>query len=394
MSLPSEWFGRTNRRRWGTQIVAAGLAAGAIPISSRPSRADEPNRPRLIVRNDRPLNLETPVELLDTWLTPIDRFFVRSHFGPPAVNLRPWSIRVDGMVRKPIELPLDSARLTAELGQTTVVAVLQCAGNGRALFEPIVPGVPWRAGAVGNAEWRGILLRTVLEAAGVRDQSAHVHFYGADAPPHPKTPAYVRSLPLDQALDPSVLLATQMNREPLPVLHGGPVRLIVPGWTGNHWMKWLRTIVVSDQEAPGGYQRTAYRIPLHPTPPDTTPNPEEMVPVMVLNVKSLVTSIAAGRSLRAGTQTIRGVAWTGPATVNRVDISIDDGPWRAAELGPVQDIHAWRQWTYSWQAETGRHTIRVRAADTSGQVQPEKPAWNKSGYLWNGIDTVAVEVLS
>jgi DMSO/TMAO reductase YedYZ molybdopterin-dependent catalytic subunit len=392
MSAHTDSFRNANRRRWAAGILASGLAARAFGVRPNTSPADQPGESKLIVRNDRPLNLETPIELLDTQLTPVDRFFVRSHFGPPAVQLRAWSLRVEGLVSKLLDLPIQPGERTAGFGSKSVVAVLQCAGNGRAFFEPAVPGVPWRVGAVGNAEWAGFSLRSLLEAAGPSAKAAHVHFYGADAPPHPKTPAYVRSLPIARALDPDVLLATHMNGEPLPVHHGGPLRLVVPGWTGNHWMKWVRTIVVSDEEAPGSYQRTAYKIPIHSTAPDETPKPEDLVPVTELNLKSLITQPVSGSTSVAGVQTVRGVAWTGMDSVDRVEVSIDAGPWQAAVLEPRDHPYAWRRWTFSWEAEPGRHAVWARATDSSGRVQPEQTAWNKSGYLWNGIDSVEVEI--
>ncbi len=235
--------------------LAMGAAGAAMAGPAATGWADEEGAAAgLILRNSRPLDLETPVSALDgRWLTPNELFFVRSHLSVPAIELQaPWRLEVGGMVDRPEALGLDDLK---GLEAVTVPAVLQCSGNGRANFKPIVPGVDWDRGAVGHAEWTGVRLRR--PARPRRDQG------GGGARPHarrrrapsPKTPAYLRSIPLEKALDPSTIVATRMNGEPLPVLHGGPVRLVVTGWTGNHWMKWLRRLTVSADEAPGTYQQ-------------------------------------------------------------------------------------------------------------------------------------------
>ncbi|MDB5353220.1 MAG: sulfite oxidase-like oxidoreductase [Planctomycetota bacterium] len=364
-----------------------GLVASAIPSSSAidiKERAFE-----LIVRGGAPLNAETPVEGLDSYLTPMNRFFVRSHFGPPSIPTD-QILRVDGLVNKPLELARDR---WGRIKQATLPAVLQCSGNGRALFSPRIPGVGWEKGAVGNAEWTGFRLKDLLEMAGFSAEARHVHFLGADGPPNPKTPAFLRSLPIERALDPHTLVAYSMNGRELPRLHGGPVRLVVPGWAGNHWIKWLRTITLSAEEAPGFYQRTGYRMPRTPVPPGVNVKPEDTVPVTALNVKSLFVSPTEGHRLPPGELKIHGVAWTGAGRVARVDVSVDDGPWSLAELHGPDHEYAWRLWRFDWTPTPGRHVIRARATDSSGAVQPEKTPWNKSGYLWNGIDSVAFEVV-
>lgn len=375
-----------NRRQW-FRMTAAGVAA----LTVRESVADDgPGvASELIIRGGEPLNAETPAGALTTWITPNRLFFVRSHFGPPAIGLRPWKLGVTGTAPTPLEFGLGDL---AKLEQVTVPAVLQCSGNGRAKFSPTVPGVGWACGAVGNAEWTGVRLADLLKDAGLTDRVKHVHFLGADGPPNPKTPSFLRSLPIDRAMAPATLLALKMNGEPLPVLHGGPIRLVVPGWAGNHWMKWLRSIRLSSEEAPGFYQRTGYRMPRATTPPDATVKPEDTVPVTSLNVKSLIAGPVEGQRLKAGEAEIRGVAWTGGGRVAKVEVAIDGRPWTPAELHGPDHEGAWRLWRFSWKATPGRHVVRARAADTSGAVQPEKTAWNKSGYLWNGIESSNFEV--
>jgi len=371
-----------NRR----DFLALGLALPwASGLASRASRADDSG---LIVRSSMPLDAETPVGAFDQVLTPNDRFFVRSHFGPPATVLAPWRLEVD----RPLALSLADLE---GLERVTVPAVLQCSGNGRAFFAPTIPGVGWERGAVGNAEWGGVRLVDVLARAGVKADARHVLMHGADAPPNPKTPAFFRSLPLARALDRSTILATTMNGQPLPRLHGGPIRLVVPGWAGNHWIKWLRKLSLGLDEAPGFYQRTGYKIPIVPGPPGVDPRPADLVPVTTLNVKSLIARPLEGATLKPGPVEVRGVAWTGEGVVEKVEVATLEGPeapWgRATLLGPATP-GTWRAWTYTWQAAPGRHALRARATDSRGQAQPDATPWNKSGYLWNGIDRVTCEV--
>jgi sulfite oxidase len=367
----------------------AGLPGPTGGYETRPDEAPRDDR-AMIVRSRRPLNLEATVAALEHRLTPNDAFFVRSHFGAPAVDLSPWEVEVVGLVTRPLRRKLDDF---ARLEQAAKTAVLQCAGNGRGLYWPRVPGVPWERGAVGQAEWSGVRLVDVLDRAAVRDGAAHVHFVGGDAPPSPKTPAFVRSIPLDRAREPGTLLTLRMNDEPLPAVHGGPVRLVVPGWAGNNWFKWVRRIVVARDEAPGPYMQTSYRMPRTPVPPGAAPGAIPMDPVAWMNVKSLITWPERGSVLPAGPVEICGIAWTGQGHVTKVDVQIDhDGRWLRASLIDGEELGAWRRWRLHWEpSRRGRHLIESRATDSMGQVQPDCPAWNRSGYLWNGSDSVECE---
>ncbi|QDV32958.1 sulfite oxidase [Tautonia plasticadhaerens] len=387
----------TTRREALRRAIVGGAAAGfgvwAGPRFDRVARGDEPavDDRALIIRNLVPLDAETPPTSLGGWITPNDLFFVRSHFGAPAAVSDRWTVSIGGLVDRPIALSL--ADLDA-MEQVTLPAVLQCAGNGRGLFRPNIPGIGWARGAVGNAEWGGVRLVDVLEEAGLQEGVRHLHLLGADLPPHPKTPAFLRSLPREKAIDPTTLLATRMNGEPLPGLHGGPIRLVVPCWTANHSVKWLREITASEEEAPGFYQQTGYRIPREQAPPGSLIEDQdaELIPVTAMNVKSLITAPGDGLRLGAGPVEVSGVAWTGPGRVESVEVSIDGGPWRPAALGGPDVEGSWRTWSMSWDAPAGSHTIRSRATDSQGQTQPDQSPWNKSGYLWNAIEQVDVEV--
>jgi DMSO/TMAO reductase YedYZ molybdopterin-dependent catalytic subunit len=345
--------------------------------------------PHLLQMNGYPLNAETPLELLTDYLTPNELFFVRSHWIPRMPDLKTWRLVVDGDVKTPLRLTL--AELKA-MPRAEATCVLQCAGNGRALQNPAVPGVQWSYGAVGNARWSGVRLREVLSRAGVRrPQAKHLHLFGSDDPPG-KVPPFHRSIELDKAMD-DCILAYEMNGQPLPPQHGAPVRLVVPGWAGDHWMKWLVRITVSPAPQTGFYMDTGYRWPITPGEPGVTFKPEEMRPLTELAVKSNITS--APKKLRVGTAAeIRGFAFSGAPDIARVEISDDDmKSVQQAQLDPRHAPHAWRLWSYRWTPKrVGMHRLSVRATDSRGAVQPATPVWNQSGYLYNAWHSVQVEV--
>ena len=198
--------------------------------------------------SSRPTNYESVRSTFTTRITPVEKFYIRNHFDAPAIDLGKWRVEVKGLVKKPLSLSLDDL---AKMKQTTVEAVLQCAGNGRGLFTPRVPGVQWRWGAMGNAEWTGVRLADVIAAAGAAKEAQHVLLQGAEKPTLDKTPAFIRGLPLGKALHPDTLIALKMNGKPLAPLHGFPARLVVPGWVGDDWVKWLARIELSAEEPKG-----------------------------------------------------------------------------------------------------------------------------------------------
>ena len=354
----------------------------------------EPRQPALITLVSRPYCAETPVQAFTAWLTPNEQFFVRSHFGPPPperVDPKTWRLRLSGLVDRNLSLSLEDL-LAFE--QVTLTAVIQCSGNGRAFFRPRVPGAQWQRGAVGNARWTGVRLADVLQRAGVQQQGRHLQMLGADRPVHPKTPLFHRSIPIEKAFHPDTVLALQMNGEPLPLLHGAPVRLVTPGWMADACVKWLTDLTVSHEEAPGFYMQTAYRYPLVPPEPGGTVNQATMKPVEAMVVKSLIAQPAQGATLHQGSVMIQGVAWTGEGRIVRVEVSVDEGrTWESADLLGEDEPYAWRRWQFSWRAmRAGDFTLMSRATDDRGETQPMTSPWNPSGYLWNGVDRVQVEV--
>jgi DMSO/TMAO reductase YedYZ molybdopterin-dependent catalytic subunit len=254
--------------------------------------------------------------------------------------------------------------------------------------------VQWERGAVGNAKWTGVRLRDVLTRAGAQPSARHLQMLGADRPVSTMTPLFLRSIPIEKAMHPDTLLATHMNGEPLPLLHGAPLRLITPGWMGEACVKWLTDLTLQEEEAKGFYMETAYRYPDPPVEPGTALNPRDMKPVEAMIVKSLIVSPVSGAALKLGPVTVEGVAWTGESKVIKVEVSIDHGQtWANARLVGEDAPYGWRQWQFIWNPrQPGILTILARATDDHGLTQPMASPWNPGGFLWNGVDRVQVEV--
>ncbi|HVT02146.1 MAG TPA: sulfite oxidase [Thermoanaerobaculia bacterium] len=369
-----------NRREFFLCAIAASLAPAALLAG--------PER-HMLQMNGYPQNAETPLNLLTDYITPNELFFVRSHWVPRMPDLKTWRLTIDGEVDHTTVLSLADLR---KMPQAEATCVLQCAGNGRALHAPVVPGVQWAYGAVGNARWRGVRLRDVLARAGVRDTARHLHLFGSDDPPG-KVPPFHRSVEMKKAME-DAILAWEMNGVPLPPQHGAPVRLVVPGWAGDHWMKWLVRISPQVEAQKGFYMETAYRYPLNPGAPGVTFRPEEMKPVTDLFVKSNITT-APMRAQAGVAHTIRGFAFSGAPDIEKVEISDDDGAtWRGAALDPRHDPYAWRLWSFQWSPRAkGKVRLLARATDIRGATQPRDAQWNQSGYLYNSWHSVEVEVV-
>jgi sulfite oxidase len=337
-----------------------------------------------------PQNLATPLSFFDRLVTPNSVFFVRSHFGPPALDPA-HKLVVDGLVRSPLSIAPGDLR---SLPEVTVVAVLQCAGNGRALHTPRVPGVQWVHGAMGQAAFTGVRLRDLLAKAVLLPKAAHVRLVGADLPPKPRVPRFVRSIPLARALASDTIIAYRMNGEPLSLAHGAPLRLVVPGWAGDHWVKWLTGIHVQAEEADGFFMQTAYRVPNAPVSPGAIVAPHEMRSATTFPVKSLIATPEEGHTTRVGVQEVAGVAFSGEAAIQSVEISLDGAKtWRPAELEGAAGMGRWQVFRLRAPKQTpGPMTAIARAIERGDRVQPEHAAWNPSGYFWNGWHRVSWQV--
>lgn len=349
----------------------------------------------MIVRSTRPEDLEMPLSGFSDYITPVEHFFVRTHVYVPTVNLSDWRLKIDGEAATPMMLTMDELR---KMPSIELVAVTECAGNGRALYDPTVPGLQWASGSVGNGRWRGVRLAEVLKRAGIKPSAVEVLFDGADEPIG-SMQDFRRSITVKKALDPNTLLAYEMNGEALPVKHGFPLRVIAPGWASDSWVKWLTSITVLNKEWDGFWMKNAYRQPTHPVAPGTALKPDQMVPVTSLKVKTVIASPVDGVVIPPGTPvTVKGVAWsgdTGPVTA--VDVSVDNGrTWKPASLRSDQQTQfGWRQWEYSWSPDReAYYTVISRARDRSGAVQPLTQEWNPSGYGWNVVSRTGIDVRS
>jgi sulfite oxidase len=384
-----------SRRAFLKTISGAALAASAAsPLLSW--AVDDPSpkvigKDNLILRSYRFLDLETPVEYFNTWLTPVEHFFVRNHMHEPsALDPMQWTLSIGGEVEKPYSLTLGEL---AKFDVHSVVNTLECAGNGRAFQNPKVPGVQWQKGAVGTGRVSGPRLGDLLKRAGVKPTGKHVMFRGLDEVPG-KVPPFIRSIPIEKAIDPDTLVATRLNGSPLPKHNGFPARALVPGWVGAASCKWIAEIKVINKEFEGNFMNPGYRMPNQAVKPGESVKPEDTHPVTALNVKSLISSPLDGSVTRSRAGVSQGVAWAGEADVTGVEISTDGGnSWQPAELGKERARYAWQLFTYRWKAPmSGDFVIASRATDSQGRTQPSAPVWNPSGYLNNAIDQVKIHV--
>jgi sulfite oxidase len=354
------------------------LLASAATLVSRTVPAADDRNAGMITLSPSPTDLEMPVEGFIDEITPVEHFFVRSHTYVPQVSETDWKLEIDGLVAHRLTLTLSDLK---RFPRSELVSVLECAGNGRSFYSPPVAGAQWRFGSVGSARWSGVRLRDVLQKAGLKTGASQLLLDGADVPLG-KMPDFQRTLPVQKGIHPDTLLAWEMNGKPLTAQHGFPLRLIVPGWAGDSWVKWLQHIEVLDHEFEGFWMKTAYRHPINPVPPGTTVDPKDMVPVTDLNVKSVIAEPQDWA--RPGLVTVQGVAWSNAAPVTNVAISVDSGAtWRPAILTGKATKYGFRRWTYSWRAAEGSHMLISRATNAAGQQQPLQQAWNPNGYLWN-----------
>jgi DMSO/TMAO reductase YedYZ molybdopterin-dependent catalytic subunit len=308
---------------------------------------------------------------------------------PSELNSNSWRLTVGGEVEKPLTLTL--AELS-KLETHSVVNTLECAGNGRSLHRPQVPGIQWGKGAVSTARFSGPRLRDVLQRAGVKATGKHVMFRGLDEVPG-KVPPFIRSIPMEKALDADTLVATQMNGVPLTKHHGFPARALVPGWIGAASCKWLTEIKVLESEFVGNFMSPGYRFPNQAIKPGDAVKPEDTHVVTGLNVKSVISGPLDGAGVKAGRVAVYGAAWAGEADIVKVEVSIDGGAsWTPVTLGHERARYAWRLWSYEWKAKGGDYSILSRATDSQGRTQPDNPTWNPSGYLYNAVDQVKIHV--
>ena len=348
----------------------------------------------LVVLNDIPLSAETPAHLLDDAITPTARHFIRNNGIPPAsVDAAAWTLTVDGLVETPLTLGIDDLKRRFEV--VTAALTLECAGNGRAFFDPPATGAQWTYGAVACSEWTGVRLADVLKAAGVKDGVVYTAHEGADthSSGEPGKHPLSRGVPIAKAIDPNTLVAFAQNGQSIHPMNGAPLRLVVPGWPGSCSQKWLTRVWLRDRVHDGAKMTgTSYRVPSRPLAPGALLAEAEFVIIGAMPVKSLITHPATGQRTAAREVDVRGHAWAGERRVSTVDLSIDFGAtWARAALDPPVNAHAWQNWGASAAFPgPGYYEIWARATDSEGVGQPHAIAWNPKGYLNNALHRVAV----
>jgi DMSO/TMAO reductase YedYZ molybdopterin-dependent catalytic subunit len=367
----------------------------ALPEGARGSYVLDtlPGKKPLIKLSYRPPNYEAPLEYFRTAITPNDQFFVRYHLSViPEVDPKTWKLSVGGDgASNTASLTLDDLKA---MPSAEVVAVNQCSGNRRGLFNPHVPGVEWGYGAMGCARWKGARLKDVLDKVGLKKEAVEVVFEGADGPPHDKTPEIIKSIPAWKAIDPDTLIAYEMNGQPLPHLNGAPARIVVPGWTGTYWMKHVTAIKPVTTPDKNFWMAAAYRIPLGKFPlvaRFTSQETAANTPITEMVVNSLITSHPDGASVSAGA-TVGGIAWDGGYGIRTVECSTDGGKtWSEAKLGEDLGKYSFRTWSFPL-AGKGKVTVMARASNAIGQTQTATLIHNPAGYHHNVIHSVSLNV--
>ncbi len=373
---------------------------GVLPLVVYPQKLP------LLRLTDRPIQLETPRPYFRTVFTPNEAFYVRYHLDeiPNEIDLSTWRLKLEGNFERPMELSFQD--LLTQFEPVSIAAVNQCSGNSRSRFQPRVTGGQWGNGAMGNALWTGVRLKDLLKKAGVKAGTVQIQFEGLDRGKGPEnlgSGRFIKSLDLNDPVIEETILAYLMNGEPLPMLNGFPVRLVVPGKFATYWLKhvtWIRALTEEDKNF---WMATAYRIPDTPngstTPEDVAAGKVKTVPIGKVNmpVRSFIIDPDGSYPLVAGLPAkIRGVAFSGHGRVVKVEVSTDGGKtWGIAALGEYYGPYSFRTYEYTWTPKApGTYTLAVRATDEKGNVQPDTPVWNPGGYLWNKIERQEVVVLA
>lgn len=384
-----------------TSPAAAQTASPAAPAPKQPQYLDFPGKnSKLVVLGEKPLVAETPESLLDDDTTPTDKLFVRNNGQIPeeAKDPEKWKFVIDGEVNNKLELTL--GELKARYKPVTRRLVMECGGNGRGFFTPQARGNQWTNGGVGCPEWTGVRLADVLKTAGVKPSAVFSGHYGAD--PHlsgdASKSALSRGVPIKKLMDENNLLVWAINGQNLPNIHGGPLRLIVPGWPGSVSAKWLTRIWIRDRYHDGqGMGEYSYRVAIKPMLPGDKPDPKNFRDLESMPVRSIVTSPANGTKIAAGTREIklRGAAWAGDYNVKQVDVSTDFGAtWTRARLQDPRNKYDWQRWTATVKLPSdGYYEIWTRGTDSRGVAQPHVAGfWNPQGYGANPMHRIAVLV--
>ena len=392
-----------SRRNFLTGVAGAGALA-SLPMAQALAQTEPPDT----VSNDivkgekaksmqwhseRPLTGSVPAHEHDFDTTPNDRMFVRNNLTTPLIDLKAHRLKISGLVDKELEFSVYD--LAKNFKTVSMRGMIECAGSGRAAFQPRASGTPWLdTGGMGCPLWGGVRLADLLQAAGLKPGAAHVAGQGGDPGLVPTAAPVIRSIPMAKAMNEGTLVAWAMNNEPLPWVHGYPLRLVVPGWVGSASTKWLHTLTVLDAPFKGTYMTSSYVMPRVPVAPGEK-MPPQTVSTEAWPVKSIITSPAPNARTK-GPVLVRGRAWVGEGAVDRVEISSDEGKtWQRVDLAPADRLHpyAWRRFEYDYKPQgPGYVSFLARAWDDKGNAQPAVSQWNPLGYFWNGWHRVGVVV--
>lgn len=392
-------FGRSAIAAAAQKVVEMPMLNGTRELATYPQKRE------LIVLTARPVQLETPFSVFNEVaaatnegaFTPNDAFFVRWHLAgvPTTVDTAAFRIKVHGLVKEPLSLSV--ADLQKNFESVEIAAVCQCSGNSRGLFNPRVAGGEWGNGAMGNALWKGVRLRDILKKSGIGAGAVQVRLNGAEVPVFPATPDFVKALDMDVALGEDVIVAYSMNGEPLPVLNGYPVRLVVPGWYATYWTKMLDDIEIIGKVDENFWMNPAYRIPDNACAcMEPGQQGVKTVPINRMDVRSFVTSLADGATVNGGrTYEVKGIAFDGGFGIARVMFSADGGKtWEETRLGKDHGKYSFREWRVPFTPKAGqRYELSCLAINGIGDSQRFTPRWNPSGYMRNVVETVRVSAV-
>ena len=345
-------------------------------------------KPYLITKSLDPENQETPMNFITGDIVGRKLFYRRNHFSYPHFTSSFYFLTIDGLVHTPRTI---SVQEIYSLPSTTIKVVLECSGDKREFFEPKTFGEQWGKGAISQGIWKGVSLRTLLQHTGLMDTAKEIVFEGYDYGQRPDSNHilnFSRSLPIKKSLEPDTIIAYEYNNQPIPFKHGFPLRLIVPGWYAMASVKWIKKITVIDKEFYGPFQAVDYVY--YPS----KENDSDKFPVTTINVNSTILKPLNMQLLHTGIYEIKGIAWTGQGIITKVEISLDEGhTWDTCQLKSTSEKYTWTSWSYKWEAhKIGEYTLKSRATDSYGNVQPIEPFWNRKGYGYNAMDRIKIKV--
>jgi sulfite dehydrogenase (cytochrome) subunit A len=354
-----------------------------------------PEKKEMILLTDRPPQLETPLKIFRQDITPNEYFFVRWHLSQivTRIDIDTFKLYIGGSVDKPLALTLND--LKNNFAPDSIVALAICSGNSRATFDPKVPGSQWHNGAMGNAKWKGVRLKDILARAGMKQGAKYVSFQGLDRGALPDVPAFVKSLDINHCMDSNVLVAYEMNGQPIPMLNGYPLKLVVPGWYATYWVGSLSNINVLPDTFRGYWMEKAYRVAANA---GMSESPDSLskatTPVTTINLHSIFVEPEPGdRLIKNKPCLVEGLAFNDGSGIKKVELSLDNGKtWVEAKLDASLGKYSWRRWRYTWIPDAaGIHQLQVRATDNKGYTQADKQ-WNRSGYAKGFIEHLEVHV--